>query len=87
MAELVVDRDEPGGVAEAVDAADRVHAGERRHDHRVRERQRASALELDLAVADLVDGAVGQAFDPQAIEEALDPLRGVPDAAEAEWPR
>ena len=49
MAVLVVDRDEPHRVRQSLGLAYDVDTGERRHDHRVGERQDATAFEFDLA--------------------------------------
>ena len=84
MAELVGDREEPHRVAEALGPADRVDPGERRDDHGEGERQDAATLEFDLAVADLGDDVVRHALDAEVVEELLDALLGVRDAAEAD---
>ena len=84
MAELLVDGDEPHRVPQPFGVPDHVDAGERRHDHRVRGRQYGAVVELDLAGAGFRDDRVRQPLDPELVEEAVDHLLGVADAAEPE---
>jgi hypothetical protein len=86
VAELVVDRDESHRVGEIAGVADGVDAGEGRDDHRVGERQDAAAVEFDLAIADLGDDRVGQAFDAEPVEEAGHAAES-PTPPRPKWPR